>query len=459
MYDLVIIGAGPGGHLLAERIGKKMKTAIIEKQWFGGVCLNAGCIPSKALLYSRKVYSNIKHSEEYGIDAEVKNYDHAKVVARKDEKVKLLTSGVEATIKKNKVDIFRGNGKILKKDAKGFHVAINNGEVIIAKKIVIATGSSSAKPPIKGLEEEMKVDNKILTNVEILSLKVLPKNLLIIGGGVIGLEMAAYFHNLVPTLNVVEFQDHIAGPTDLEISKELLKSYNEGKNINFHLSTMVVEIKKDTVVVLDRKTNKTSEIKYGQILLATGRTPNIQNIGLENINVYTDKGAIVTDEKCKTNIAGVFAIGDVNGKSMLAHTAYREAEVVVSQLLGDFWDVVDYGAIPSAIYTTPEVAAVGKTEERLKEQGIKYSVRKLSLLHSGRFMTEVDDYHGLIKMMVSDNTKEILGVHMIGSYASEIISTAGVMIAKRMTIDMVKDIVLPHPTVGEILKNLIMEED
>ncbi len=458
MYDLIIIGAGPGGHLLAERIGKKMKTAIIEKQWFGGVCLNVGCIPSKALLYSRKVYSNIKHSEAYGIDAEVKNYDHAKVVARKDEKVKLLTSGVESTIKKNKVDIFKGNGKILKKDTKGFHVEVN-GEVLIGKKIVIATGSTSATPPIIGIEEAMKRENKILTNIEILSLKELPKNLLIIGGGVIGLEMAAYFHNLVPILNVVEFQDHIAGPTDTEISKELLNAYNKDKNINFHLGAMVTEIKKDTVVVCDRKTNKNKEIKYDQILLATGRTPNIQDIGLENINIFTEKGAIVTDEKCKTNIAGAFAIGDVNGKSMLAHTAYREAEVVVSQLLGDIWDVMDYGAIPSAIYTTPEVAAVGKTEEVLKEEGIAYSVRKLSLLHSGRFLTEVDDYNGLIKMMVSDSTHEILGVHMIGSYASEIISTAGVMIAKRMTIDMVKDIVLPHPTVGEILKNLIMEEN
>ncbi len=457
MYDLIIIGAGPGGYLLAERIGKKMKTAIIEKQWFGGVCLNVGCIPSKALLYSRKVYSTIKHSESYGIDAVVKKYDHAKVVDRKDEKVKILTSGVEASVKKNKVDIYKGVGKILKKDDKGFHIEVN-GEILLAKKIVIATGSESSTPPIKGVEEIMKIKGKILTNIEILSLKALPKNLMIIGGGVIGLEMAAYFHNLVPELNVVEFQDHIAGATDSEISKELLDSYSK-KNINFCLSTMVIEIKKDVVVILDRITNKTREIKYGQILLATGRTPNIEGIGLENINVFTDKGAIVTNEKCKTNIAGVFAIGDVNGRSMLAHTAYREAEVVVSQLLGDTWDVVDYGAIPSAIYTTPEVASVGKTEEELKEQGIAYSVRKLSLLHSGRFLAEVDDYSGLIKMMISDNTNEILGVHMIGSYASEIISTAGVMIAKRMTIDMVKDIVLPHPTVGEILKNLIMEEN
>ena len=457
MYDVIILGAGPGGYLLAEKLGKKMKTAIIEKQWFGGTCLNVGCIPSKALLYSRKVYSNIKHSDQYGISVKGYEYNHEQVIKRKDEKVKFLVDAVEANVKANRVSIFKGEGKIIKKDAQGFHVEVN-GEILIGKKLVIATGSTTSNPPIKGLEERLSNKEKILTNIEILSMKKLPNNLLIIGGGVIGLEMAAYFHNLVKELNVVEFQDHIAGPTDLEISSELLKYY-QNKNINFHLSSAVVEIKDDVVIVKDLKTNKLKEIKYEKLLLAAGRKPNIDNIGIEKINVFTDKGAIVTNNNCKTNIANVFAIGDVNGKSMLAHTAYREAEVVYSQLTGDTWDIVDYGAIPSVIYTTPEVAAVGKSEEELKEQGIEYIARKAPMIYSGRFVAEVDDYNGLVKILISKVTNEILGVHIIGSYASEVISTAGIMVAKRMTIDIVKDIVLPHPTVAEILKNLITMED
>lgn len=464
MYDLLILGAGPGGYLLAERIGKKMKTAIIEKKWFGGTCLNVGCIPSKALLYSRKVFEYTKHSENYGIEIKEAKFNQKAVIDRKDVVVKMLVSGVEAKVKANKVDIFRGVGKILKKDEQGFHVSVND-QVLIAKKLVIASGSTSSVPPIKGLVERMQKNNdKILTNVEILSLQTLPKNLLIIGGGVIGLEMAAYFRELVPTLNVVEFQDHIAGSTDLEISEQLL-NYYQTKGINFHLSSAVMEIKDDVVLVKDFKSGKVHELSYEKILIATGRTPFIENLGLENINIFVEKGAIVTDDKCQTNIADVFAIGDVNGKSMLAHTAYREAEVVMNQLLGNVYDRVDYGAIPSVIYTQPEIASVGQSEEDLKSAKIAYQVRKLPMLYSGRFISEVidykankHDYNGLVKMLVDQKTQQILGFHAIGQYATEIITIVSVMVGKKMTIDLVKDIVMPHPTVGELIHELIMEE-
>lgn len=461
MYDLLILGAGPGGYLLAERIGKKMKTAIVEKEWFGGTCLNVGCIPSKAILFSRKVFDYAKHGDHYGVEIQGVEYNHSKVIDRKDQKVKMLVQGVEAKVKQNKVDIYKGHGTILKKDHEGFHinVKLQNGEekILITKKLVIATGSVSSIPPIKGLKERINQKDKILTNIEILSLKNLPQNLLIIGGGVIGLEMAAYFHHLVPTLNVVEFQPYIAGPTDREVSQELLKYY-QSKGINFYLGSAVTEIHDDKVVIENQTTKEILTLPYEKILIATGRSPNIVDLGLENINIYTERGAIVTDNKCQTNVANVFAIGDVNGKSMLAHTAYREAEVVVSQLLGNNYDYVDYEAIPSVIYTQPEIAAIGKTEEELKALNFDYEVRKLPMLYSGRFISEVDDYKGLVKMLVAKETKEILGVHILGQYATEIISIAGVMVAKRMTVDLVKDVVMPHPTVAELLKELIMEE-
>ncbi len=462
-YDLLILGAGPGGYLLAERIGKKMNTAIIEKEWFGGTCLNVGCIPSKALLYSRKVLNYVRHGENYGIEVEGINFNHEAVLARKDVVVKMLVSGVEAKVKANKVSIFKGTGKIIKKDQDGFHVSVND-QVLITKNLVIATGSVASIPPIKGLSEQMVNKDKIMTNIEILSMKKLPKNLLIIGGGVIGLEMAGYFREIVPTLNVVEFQDHIAGATDLEISNQLF-NYYKTKGINFHLSSAVTEIKDKVVVIKDLKTNTEKELPYEKILIATGRTPFIKDLGLENINVATEKNAIITDDKCKTNIANVYAIGDVNGKWMLAHTAYREAEVVVNQLLGNTYDRIDYGAIPSVIYTQPEIAAVGKTEEELKAEGIPYTVRKMPTLYSGRFVSEVinykenkAEYNGLVKMLIHEKTREILGFHIIGQYATEIISIASIMITKRMTVDLVKDVVMPHPTVAELIHELIMEE-
>lgn len=462
-YDVLILGAGPGGYLLAERIGKKRKTAIIEKQWFGGTCLNVGCIPSKALLYSRKVLDYAHNGSNYGVEIDGVKFNHQKVLDRKDAVVKMLVNGVEAKVKANKVKIFKGIGKIIKKDVDGFHVAVND-DVIVATNLVIATGSVSSVPQIKGLSERMGNKDKIMTNIEILSMKKLPENLLIIGGGVIGLEMAAYFRSIVPTLNVVEFQDHIAGPTDHEISQQLLKYY-ETKNINFYLSSAVTEIKDNVVIIKDLKSGQESELPYEKILIATGRSPFIGDLGLENINIYVEKNAIVTDERCKTNVANVYAIGDVNGKSMLAHTAYREAEVVMNQLLGKTYDYIDYDTIPSVIYTQPEIAAVGQTEEALKAANIPYEVRKLPMIYSGRFVSELIDYetnkteyNGLIKMLVHQKTRQILGLHALGQYATEIISIASVIVTKKMTVDLAKDLVMPHPTIAELIHELIMEE-
>ncbi|XP_023210735.1 uncharacterized protein LOC111615735 [Centruroides sculpturatus] len=455
-YQVVILGAGPGGYLLAERIGKHLKTAIIEKDAFGGTCLNVGCIPSKALLYSRKVYRAVAHGEKYGVKVGSFHYDHQQAVRRKDEKVKLLVQGVEAKVKANGVDIFRGFGKVKGQSQDGFLVEVD-GQELLADKLVIATGSLPSIPPIEGLKELLTNREKILTNVEVLSLEKLPKRLVIIGGGVIGLEMAAYFQNLGPEIHVVEFFDQVGGGLDQEISRQILDYYQE-RGVKFYLGHQAVKVDQHFLSVKNRATGQVFQIPYEKILLATGRVPNSANLGLEKIGLYLEKGRVVTNEKCQTNLANVYAIGDVNGVSMLAHTAYREAEVVVHQLLGQTWDSVDYNAIPNVIYTDPEIATVGPSEEELQRNGVAYQVYKMPMLYSGRFVTEVDDYAGLVKMLVDQKTRQILAVHMIGQYATEIIAIAGLMVTKMMSVDLVRDLVIPHPTVAELLKELIMQE-
>ncbi|WP_127942618.1 dihydrolipoyl dehydrogenase [Mycoplasma sp. ATU-Cv-703] len=455
-YQVVILGAGPGGYLLAERIGKRFKTAIIEKDAFGGTCLNVGCIPSKALLYSRKVYRAVSHAADYGVKVGSFSYDHQQAVRRKDEKVGLLVQGVEAKVKANKVDIFRGFGQVSGQSSEGFLIKVN-GQDLVAEKLVIATGSVPNIPPIEGLDELIKNRDKILTNVEVLALEKLPKQLVIIGGGVIGLEMAAYFQNLGPEIHVVEFLDQVGGNLDQEISQQILNYYQE-RGVKFYLGHQAVKVDQHHLSVKNRATGQVFQIPYEKILLATGRTPNSANMGFEKIGLYLEKGAVVTNEKCQTNLANVYAIGDVNGVSMLAHTAYREAEVVMHQLLGQTWDTVDYNAIPNVIYTDPEIATVGPSEEELQKNGVDYQVYKMPMLYSGRFVTEVDDYAGLVKMLVDPKTRRILAVHMVGQYATEIIAIAGLMVTKMMSVDLVRDLVIPHPTVAELLKELIMQE-
>ncbi|MDI4567552.1 MAG: dihydrolipoyl dehydrogenase [Mycoplasma sp.] len=455
MYEVIIIGAGPGGYLLAERLGKIHKTAIIEKDKFGGTCLNVGCIPSKAILYSKKVYNYVKHSSDYGIETnENVFYNQEKVIEKKDKKVNTLVSGVEYKVKSNNVDIFKGTGYVLGKENNLFKVKVND-QVITGKKLIIATGSTSAIPPIKNLKEKLaNKDPNILTNIEVLSLKELPKKIVIIGAGIIGLEMASYFEGLSEVV-VVDFLPNIASTMDQELAQILYK-YLIKKNITFKLDSQVLEVQDDYITIKNSKTNVEEKINFDKLLIATGRIPNTQNMGFENIGLAFNRLAIEVDDKLQTNIPNVYCIGDANGKLMLAHTAYRHADVVYHRLIGKTYDKVDYNTIPGVIYTTPEMASVGKTEEQLKKDNYDYQVLKLPLIYSGRFLVEVDDYQGLIKMLVDKKNKQILGIHIIGQYASEIISIGTLIIAKKLSLNLLQDVVFPHPSVAELFKDLIM---
>ena len=452
MYDLIIIGGGPAGYLAGERAGAAgFHTAVIEKRALGGVCLNEGCIPSKAFLHCAKVYEYALHGDSYGVSASDVSIDHAKVVSRKDRVVRRLVAGVGAKLKQHKVTVINGEGKILPKTAEGFAVEAN-GETLLAKRLLLCAGSEPVMPPLPGVKEGFE-RGFVLTNREILALKEKPEALVVIGGGVIGLEMASYFNSIGTKVTVVEMLGHIAGPTDAEVSALLLKLYKK-KGIEFKLGAKVTAVGESGVTC--EYGGETVEIPADKVLMSVGRRASTNGLGLENIGVLTERGAVVTDEYMRTNIAGVYAAGDINGRSMLAHTAYREAEVAVAHMTG-VRDPMRYHAIPAVIYTNPEVAGVGETEQSAKEKGLDCKIVKLPMAYSGRFLAESPDGEGFCKLIVDNRYGHLLGVHLIGTYASEIIYGAAMMLETEMKVEELKEIVFPHPTVSEIIRETLFE--
>ncbi len=451
-YDLIVLGGGPAGYLAAERASHAgLDTLLIEKRFVGGVCLNEGCIPSKALLYSAKILDNAKHGAKYGITVGDIRLDHQAVVDRKNKVVKTLVSGVKAKLKKNKVTVVEGLGEITGKSEEGYTIKANN-KIYTGKKLLIATGSMPVVPPIPGVREGIE-KGYVLTNREILDLKEVPKSLVIVGGGVIGLEMASYFNSAGSKVTIIEMLDHIAGYTDSEIAEILMKNYQK-KGIEFKLSSKVVEVREGSVVY--EAGGQTMAAEADKMLMSIGRRPVTDGIGLEKIGVELERGRIKTDERGKTNLPEVFAAGDVNGVSMLAHTAYREAEVCINNMLGKK-DIMRYNAIPSVIYTNPEVGCVGETEESAKQKGIDYEAVKISMMYSGRYVAENEGGDGICKILIDKKYRKLIGVHMIGNYSSEIIYGAALMIETEMRVDDIKEIVFPHPTVSEIIREGIFE--
>lgn len=450
LYDLIILGGGPAGYNASERAAAAgLKTLVIEGRALGGVCLNEGCIPTKALLYSAKIFDYSKHGAQYGVKFGAAEIDHPFVIERKNKIVKMLVGGIGATLKKAGVDVIYENGVIEGRDAEGFKVKTQNNEYK-GKQLLICTGSVASVPPIPGLREAI-ASGFAMTNREILDLKSVPAKLAVIGGGVIGLEMASYFNSVGSKVTVVEMLDHIAGPTDREISSILLKNYMK-KGITFLLGAKVTSVGTDCVNY--ELSGKQESAPADVVLVSIGRRAMTSDIGLESIGVLCDRGAIVTNDECKTNVAGVWAAGDVNGKSMLAHTAYREGEVAINNILGKK-DKINYNSIPSVIYTNPEVASVGETEESAKEKGLDVIIKSVTLKMSGRYIAENEGGDGIVKLIVGKEHKNILGVHMIGNYASEIIYGAAVMVEKEMRVSDLQKQVFPHPTVGEIIREAL----
>ena len=429
MYDLVILGGGPAGYHAAELAAKSgLKTLLFEKRNLGGVCLNEGCIPSKALLYSAKLYDYAKgEGQKYGVSCKDPILDYAAAVKRKDKVVKTLVAGIEATLKKAGVEIIRELGVIKGKVADGFEVEAE-GKAYRARHLLICTGSESLVPPIKGIESAM-------TNREILALTTIPQTLAVIGGGVIGLEMASLFNSAGSKVTVHEMMDKIAGPFDREISQELQKMY-EKKGVAFKLGATVKDV---------------AELGAEKTLVCVGRKPVIAGVGLENLGVPVKDGMLLTDEFMKTGVPNVYAAGDVNGKYMLAHTAYREAEVAVNNILG-VRDIMEYNAIPSVIYTNPEAAGIGETLESAKAQGMDAVETKLPMQYSGRFLAENEGGGGVCKLVWSGG--RLIGGHMLGNPSSEIVTILSTLLFREMSLDQIKKIIFPHPTVAEIIKEI-----
>ena len=451
IFDLIVLGGGPGGYLAAERAAQAgLKTLLLEKRSLGGVCLNEGCIPSKALLNSAKTYEHALHADLYGVSCDNVKIDQKAVITRKAKVVRTLVAGVKAKMRAHGVKVVMEEARISGKNADGFTVTAPSG-TYTGKKLIIATGSSAVVPPIPGVREN--VGGFVLTNREVLELTEIPAQFAVIGGGVIGLEMAAYYAAVGSKVTVIEMLDHIAGANDLEISSMLQKEL-ENKGVTFLLGHKCLSVEPGKVIV-EAPDGAKKEVAADKVLLSIGRRANL-DVGLDTIGVETDRRGIITDLRCATNVPGVYAVGDVNGHHMLAHTAYREAEVAVNNITGKP-DCMRYNANPSVIYTQPEISAVGKTEEECKAKGIDYEVAKLSMRYSGRFVAENEGADGLCKILIDKKKRNIIGVHMIGAYSGEIIWGAAEMIEAQLRVEDARQIIFPHPTVCEIIREVLWE--
>ena len=456
MYDLAIIGGGPGGYVAAGRAGAAgLSVVLFEKRELGGVCLNEGCIPTKTLLYSAKVYDYTRHADQYGVNVEGSAIDFGAIFKRKQKVVKKLVGGVKAQMKGAKVEVVKGEAVIEGRGAEGITIA--SGETkYVARNLLLCTGSEAAVPPIPGLREGL--GGVVVTNREILELAEQPASLVVIGGGVIGMEFASFFNSIGTKVTVVEMLPKILGPLDDEISAMLQAQY-EKKGVEFHLSCKVVGVEGNDVVYVDPEGN-TCRATGDKILVSVGRRANFQGIGLENLGVELALNpagrpyGIKVDEKMRTNIPNVYAAGDVTGFSMLAHTASREGEVAVNNILGKE-DRMRYDAIPGVVYTNPEVAGTGLTEAEAAKKGLDYTVLKLPMAYAGRFVAENERGEGLCKVIVGKKYHEVLGVHMLGNPCSEMIHSACIAIEQEMTVEELKEVVFPHPTVSEILKETV----
>jgi len=451
IFDLIVLGGGPAGYLAAERAGNAgLKTLLIEKRALGGVCLNEGCVPSKTFLQSAKIYDYASGGgEKYGVSTTGATINQKKVIERKNKAVKKLTAGVSIKLKSNKVEVEMGFGTILGKDEEGFKVSVNE-KTYAGKKLLVATGSETVIPNITGLDKALET-GFVLTNREILDIQEIPKSLIVVGGGVIGIEMAAYFNSVGSEVTVIEMLDNIAGYIDKEIS-EILKSNYEKQGVKFNLGCKVTSFGKDFVEYKQAGENK--KIVAEKCLLSIGRKPVVTGFGLESLNPEMERNALKTDEYGRTSISGLYGAGDVNGLMMLAHVAYRESEVLINNIIGKK-DITRYGAIPSVIYTNPEVACVGLTKEAAQEKGLDVKEIKIPMMYSGRYVAEVEGGDGICKLVIDNSNNCLVGVHMIGSYCSEIIYGAALMIETEMQIDDIKELVFPHPTVSEVIREAL----
>ncbi len=447
-YDLAIIGAGSAGYVAAERAGHAgLKVVLFDKRNLGGVCLNEGCIPTKTLLYSAKLYDNARHGHKYGIESSDVTVDFSAIMKRKNKVIRKLVGGVAAKMKGAQVEVVEAEAKIQGRKNGLFELSAKQF-VYPAKNVLIATGAEAIIPPIKGMDA-----NKVLTSREILQIKSLPNSINIIGGGVIGLEFASFFSALGTEVNVFEMMPEILPGTDAELAK-MLRSDLSKQGVNFFIGTSVTEIDGDHVVYSNEKGK--GRVAAEHLLVCVGRKPNIQGIGLAELGVEMDHKGLKIDEHCRTNIPGIYAAGDLTGFSQLAHTASREGTVAVNHILGNP-DRMRYNAVPAVVYTNPELATVGLTEDEATQQGIPCKTLKLPMAFAGRFIVENEGKNGMAKVVVGEKYGEVLGVHLYGNPSSEIIHSACLAIEMEMRVEDLQEIIFPHPTVSEIIHEVVFE--
>ena len=448
-YDVVVIGSGPGGYVAAIRCAQLgLSTAIIEKySTLGGTCLNVGCIPSKALLDSSEHFQTALHDfDKHGIDINTPKVNLPKMMERKDEVIKQTCDGVQFLMDKNKIKVYHGMGSFI--DEKTILIKGNKEEKISGNKIIIATGSKPNYFP--GMEPDK---NRIITSTEALSLKEIPKHMIVIGGGVIGLELGSVYGRLGSEVTVIEFQDGLIPTMDKTLGKELMKILKkEGFKFLFNHAVQRVSSSKNGVrLEVKNKKGEIINVEGDYCLVAVGRKAYTDLLGLENTNIETDKvGRIVTDHNLQTASPNIYAIGDVVKGAMLAHKAEEEG-VYVAELIANQKPHLDYNLVPGVVYTWPEVAAVGKTEEELKANNVAYKVGQFPIRALGRARASMD-IQGVIKIISDEHTDEVLGVHMIAPRAADLIMEAVVAMEYRASAEDIARICHPHPTYSEAVK-------
>ena len=437
--DLIIIGSGPGGYRAAEYAAKNgLSVIMIEKDHIGGTCLNEGCIPTKTLCHHATLIDTLMNSKEYGLGELSYNLDFPKIMERKESVISQLRNGIEILMQQSGVTVVIGEARF-----KDEHTVSVGEEEYTAKNIIIATGSHAKMPPIEGINSDV-----VITSRELLDIHEIPKRLCIVGAGVIGMEFASVFSSFGSEVTVIEFLKESLPVLDSDIAKRLRQTLAK-RGVNFNMQSAVKKISGHTVM-FERK-GKMEQIEADLVLISTGREANTDGLHLEKIGIGNDRTGIKVDENMQTNIPGIYAVGDVNGKCMLAHAATAQGIRAVNHLLGEH-DHIRFNIVPSAIFTNPEAACVGISEDQCKANGINYICKKGYYRSNGKALA-MNETEGLLKL-ISNHEGKIIGCHAFGAHTADIIQEVSVLMCKNATVDELKDMIHTHPTFGEILQGV-----
>jgi len=444
--DVVIIGGGPGGYVAAIKAAHLgLKAVLIEKDKLGGVCLNRGCIPTKALVSTAELLNHLQRAGEFGIQVKDYSIDFPAIMKRKDLITRRLSSGVEQLMKANQVRVVKGEGQIIEPGKVEITDTTGQKEVIKTKNIIIATGSKVMKLPIPGIDS-----GGVITSDEALSLSELPSKMIIIGGGVVGIEFAGIFKALGVEVTVVEMLPRILLPIDEEIASRLIMSLKR-KGIEILTDCKVKGIKKNhqNLEVLVSTSEGEKKLETEKVLLAAGRVPELGNINVQRLGIELEKGAIKVDGKMKTNISGIYAVGDVVGKIMLAHVASREGIVAIENISGKEV-LMDYKAVPNCVFSMPEVASVGLTEEEARKENNNIRVSKFPFMANGKALG-MGETEGMVKIIADTDTFELLGLHILGVHASDLIAEGTLALSMEATAFEIVNTIHAHPTLAEAI--------